>query len=89
MKNIRKQGYLSIAQPRRGILCFVLAPDQVAVHFGARAARRSASKQVRAFASLPALARSRSVWGRSFARNEATRTTATSSLKADVVLFWA
>ena len=74
MKNIRKVIYALIVLNLVVDAAFlVLAPDQVAVHFGASASEASTS-----IYGFPRW-RSRSAWGFRSSRNEATRTTATSS----------
>lgn len=78
MKNIRKVIYALIVLNLVVDAAFlVLAPDQVAVHFGAsgEADRIGASTSIYGFPRW----RSRSAWGFRSSRNEATRTTATSS----------
>ena len=77
MKNIRKVIYALIVLNLVVDAAFlVLAPDQVAVHFGASGeADRIGSKYIYGFPRW----RSRSAWGFRSSRNEATRTTATSS----------
>ena len=77
MKNIRKVIYALIVLNLVVDAAFlVLAPDQVAVHFGASGeADRIGSTSIYGFPRW----RSRSAWGFRSSRSEATRTTATSS----------